>query len=63
MLVHPESGATAKCKAEGTGIAVAAVDSIIAEYVRSAESQGYVSVDKLTPEQREGLERRGLAPR
>jgi len=63
MLVHPRSGATVRCGAAGAGIMVAAADGIVEECLRSYGGKGYVPVEKLTPEQRTDLERRGLLPK
>ena len=63
MLVHPQSGATARCGAAGAGIMAGTADSLVEECLKSYESQGYVDVEKLTPEQRADLERRGVLPK
>jgi hypothetical protein len=38
-------------------------DGFVEECLRSYERQGYVRVEKLTPEQRADLERRGVLPK
>lgn len=63
MLVHPQSGATVRCGAAGAGIMAAAAEGIVEECLRSYGGQGYVPVEKLTPEQRADLERRGVLPK
>ena len=64
MLVHPQSGATVRCSATGTGVMAGAAGGIVEECLKKYERQGYVAVEKLTPEQRTDLERRGvLTPR
>jgi hypothetical protein len=62
-LVHPQSGATVECTASGSGLAAAAVQQNIEDCTRQNENRGYVPLEKLTPEQREDLKRRGLLPR
>ncbi|MEK7230055.1 MAG: hypothetical protein AAB154_08425 [Candidatus Binatota bacterium] len=62
-LIHPQSGATARCGAEGVGIMAGGAGSFVEECLKKYESQGYLSVEELTPEQRADLERRGLLPK
>jgi hypothetical protein len=62
-MVHPQSGATAKCGASGTGLMAAEAGRIVEECVKSYEGRGYMAVKNLTPEQRADLERRGLLPK
>jgi hypothetical protein len=62
-LVHPQSGASVKCDASGFGYMSIAVESTVRECVRRVERDGYLPVEKLTPEQRADLERRGLSPK
>ena len=63
MLVHPQSGATAKCGAAGTGVMAGNAQGLVEECRKKYESQGYVDVETLTPQQRADLERRGLLPK
>ena len=63
MLVHPQSGATAKCGASGSGVMSGAAGGWVEECRKKYESQGYVDVESLTPAQRADLERRGLMPK
>ena len=63
MLVHPQSGATVKCSAASVGIMAGVAGGFVEECLRSYERQGYVPVEKLTPEQRADLERRGVLPK
>ena len=62
-LVQPQSGATAECSASGFGFSAAWVEETLGGCARPYESRGYVRLDRLTPEQRADLERRGLLPR
>jgi len=63
MLVHPQSGATIKCGAAGAGVVAGAAAAMLEECSKKYESQGYVDVEKLTPQQRGDLERRGVLPK
>ena len=62
-LIHPESGATATCGAAGVGIMAATAEGIVEECLRNYGGQGYVPVEKLAPDQRADLERRGVLPK
>ena len=63
MLVHPQSGATMKCGAASVGFMAGGAGGFVEECLRSYERQGYVPVERLTPEQRADLERRGVLPK
>ncbi len=63
LLVHPQSGSTVKCGAAGAGIMAGAADSLVEECLKKYGSQGYLSVEELTPAQRADLERRGVLPK
>lgn len=62
ILVHPQSGATADCSGSGFGLGAGWVESYINDCTRRSENRGYIRVDKLTPEQRAELEKRGQLP-
>ena len=62
-LVHPQSGSTVKCGAASVGIMAGLAGGFVEECLRSYERQGYVPVEKITPEQRADLERRGVLPK
>jgi hypothetical protein len=62
-FVNPQSGATAQCSASGFSIGAAWVEETLRGCARPYESRGYVRLEKLTPEQRADLERRGLLPK
>ena len=61
-LVHPQTGATVECSGSGFGLGAAWVESHIDDCTHRNENRGYIPVDKLTPEQRADLEKRGLLP-
>jgi len=63
LLVHPQSGATVRCGAAGAGIMAGSAKDIVEECLKKYESQGYVDMEQLTPQQRADLERRGLLPK
>lgn len=63
FLVHPQSGSTVRCGAEGSGSMAGMVETFVDECLKKYEGQGYVVVERLTPEQRADLERRGLLPK
>lgn len=63
MLVHPQSGSTIRCGEAGVGFMAAAVGGYVGDCLRHYEKLGYVDVEKLTPEQRADLERRGILSR
>ena len=62
-LVQPQSGATAECSASGFGFGAAWVEETLGGCARPYESRGYVRFDRLSPEQRADLERRGFLPK
>jgi len=59
-LIHPQTGATVECSGSGFGLGAAWVESHINDCTRRNENRGYIRLDKLTPEQRALLEKRGL---
>lgn len=59
-MIHPQSGATAECSASGLGFGASFSAEFVENCSRTYEDRGYVRTDKLTPEQRAILERRGL---
>ena len=62
-LIHPQSGATAQCSASGFGIGASFGEGFVGGCARSYEERGYVPLERLTPEERASLERRGLLPK
>jgi len=61
-MIHPQSGATAECSASGLGFGASFSAAFVENCSRTYEDRGYVRTDRLTPEQRASLERRGLLP-
>jgi hypothetical protein len=62
-LVHPRTGAVAECSSSGLGAGSAWAQGYLDDCIRRMESRGYARLDKLTPEQRQGLESQGLLPK
>jgi hypothetical protein len=62
-LIHPQSGATAECSASGFGIGAGMSEGFVGGCARSYEDRGYVRLERLTPDERASLERRGLLPK
>ena len=59
-LIHPQSGATAECSASGFATGVSIADGIVGGCSLAYEERGYVPLERLQPEERASLERRGL---
>ncbi len=62
-LIHPGTGATARCEETGTGLLAANVGVMLENCVKEQEAKGYLPMEKLSPEQRSELDRRGLLPK
>jgi hypothetical protein len=63
MLANPRTGATLECGASGWGLFAPAASGMVDDCVRRYEPDGYVPVDRLTPQERADLERRGVVLR
>lgn len=62
-MIQPQSGATAECSGASFGIAPFFAESFVDGCARAYENRGYVALQRLTPEERTNLERRGLLPK
>ena len=62
-MVQPETGATAECSGSSYGFGPLFSESIVDSCARVYENRGYVAMQRLTPEERASLERRGLLPK
>jgi hypothetical protein len=62
-LVHPRTGAVAECSSSGIAAGDLWAQGYLDDCIRRMESRGYAQVEKLTPEQRQGLESQGLLPK
>ena len=59
-MIQPQTGATAECSGSSTGIGPLFSESFVDSCARVYKDRGYVPVERLTPEERADLERRGL---
>ncbi len=62
-LIDPQSGATAECSGSGFAIGISVADGMVGSCARTYEERGYVPLDRLQPNARADLERRGLLPK
>ena len=62
-MIQPQTGATAECSGSSAGIGPLFSESFVDSCARVYEDRGYVPVERLTPDQRADLERRGLLPK
>ena len=62
-LIHPQSGRTAGCSASGRAIGVSIADGVIGGCARAYEDRGHLPMERLHPDERASLERRGLLPK
>lgn len=63
LLIHPQSGATAECSASGFASGASIADGIVGGCSRAYEARDYVPLERLQPDERASLERRGLLPK
>ena len=62
-MIHPQTGATANCSGSSAGIGPLFSESFVDSCARVFQDRGFVPMERLTPEERENLERRGLLPK
>jgi hypothetical protein len=62
-MIQPQTGATAECSGSSYGIGPLFSESFVDSCARLYENRGYVALQRLTPEERTSLERRGLLPK
>jgi len=62
-MIQPQTGATAECSGSSYGIGPLFSESFVDSCARLYENRGYVAFQRLTPEQRTSLEKRGLLPK
>jgi len=62
-MIQPQTGATAECSGSSAGIGPLFSESFVDSCARVYKDRGYVPVERLTPDQRADLERRGLLPK
>jgi hypothetical protein len=62
-MIQPQTGATAECSGSSVGFGQLFTESFTDSCARVYEKRGYVALERLTPEERASLERRGLFPK
>lgn len=62
-MIQPGTGATGECSGSSFGFGPLFSESFVDSCARVYENRGYVALQRLTPEQRASLERRGLMPK
>ena len=62
-MIQPKTGATAECSGSSFGIGPLFSESFVDSCARVYENRGFVALQRLTPEERASLERRGLLPK
>ena len=62
-MIQPQTGATAECSGSSVGFGPLFTESVVDSCARVYENRGYVAEQRLTPEERASLERRGLLPK
>ncbi|HXV78521.1 MAG TPA: hypothetical protein VEG60_01450 [Candidatus Binatia bacterium] len=62
-MIQPETGATAECSGSSFDIGPFFSESLVDSCARVYENRGFVALQRLTPEERASLERRGLLPK
>ena len=62
-MIQLQTGATAECNGSSFGIGPLFSENFVDSCARVYENRGYVPVQRLTPEERANLERRGLLPK
>jgi hypothetical protein len=62
-MIQPQTGATAECSGSSYGFGQLFSESFVDSCARVYEKRGYVALQRLTPEERATLERRGLLPK
>ncbi|HEV8723768.1 MAG TPA: hypothetical protein VGW77_24390 [Candidatus Binatia bacterium] len=62
-MIQPQTGATAECSGSSFGFGPLFTESFADSCARVYENRGYVALERLTPQERADLERRGLLPK
>ena len=62
-MIQPQSGATAECSGSSYGFGQFFTESFVDSCTRAYENRGYIALQRLTPEDRARIERRGLLPK
>lgn len=62
-MIHPQTGASAECSGSSVGFGPLFTESFVDSCARVYQNRGYVPLERLTPEERADLSRRGLLPK
>jgi hypothetical protein len=62
-MIEPQTGATAECSGSSVGFGQLFTESFVDSCARVYQNRGYVPLERLTPDERASLERRGLLPK
>ena len=62
-MIQPQSGATANCSGSSYGFGQLFTESFVDSCARAYHDRGFVPLERLTPEARADLEKRGLLPK
>ncbi len=62
-MIQPRTGATAECSGSSYGFGQLFTESFVDSCARAYQDRGFVPLQRLSPEDRAGLEQRGLLPK
>ena len=62
-MIQPQTGATANCSGSSYGFGQLFTESFIDSCARAYQDRGFVPLERLSPEARADLEKRGLLPK
>jgi hypothetical protein len=62
-MIQPQTGATADCSGASYGFGQLFTESFVDSCARAYQDRGFVPLERLSPEARADLEKRGLLPK
>lgn len=62
-MIQPQTGATADCSGSSYGFGQLFTESFVDSCARAYQDRGFVPLERLSPEARADLEKRGLLPK
>ena len=62
-MIQPQTGATADCSGSSYGFGQLFTESFVDSCARAYQDRGFVPLERLSPEARAELEKRGLLPK
>lgn len=62
-MIQPHTGATADCSGSSYGFGQLFTESFVDSCARAYQDRGFVPLERLSPEARADLEKRGLLPK